>query len=105
MEFVNHGHVHFYDIDDATKLCFATFEPNWNWKDDVRPLPQFRETESCQMEHIGYCLEGSMTIVMDDGKVINVKKGDVFRIMPGHNASTDVLTRMIDFHANWGYGQ
>ena len=43
----------------------GTFEPGWQWSQHVKALSG---TDSCQVEHIGYVLEGRMNVVMDDGE-------------------------------------
>jgi uncharacterized cupin superfamily protein len=51
------------------------------------------------MTHVGYCLEGQMHIIMEDGiPEMTIKTGDVFYIAPGHDAYVDVSTKMIFFH-------
>ena len=42
----------------------GTFEPGWRWSEHVKPLAG---TDSCQVEHIGYVLQGRMALRMDDG--------------------------------------
>jgi len=61
----------------------GTFEPGWRWSEDIKPLAQ---TDSCQVRHTGICVSGSMTVRMDDGTEINVGRGDVMVIEPGHDA-------------------
>ena len=98
IDFQDHGHVHFYDMDEDNQVCIARFEPGWSWKDDVATLPQFENQTSCQRTHNGYCLEGELNITMDDGTKITVSQGDVFHILPGHHANAQVLTRIVEFH-------
>ena len=42
----------------------GTFEPGWRWSENVKPISG---TDSCQVEHIGYVLQGRMALKMDDG--------------------------------------
>lgn len=65
--------------DVSRSIC----EPGWRWSENVKPLA---ETESCQAEHFGYCIQGSMQVEMDDGTSIMVKPGDFVAIPPGHDA-------------------
>lgn len=60
-----------------------TFEPDWRWSECIKPVAG---TESCQVEHVGYMLEGSLDVVHDDGTTLTVTAGDVYRIAPGHDA-------------------
>jgi quercetin dioxygenase-like cupin family protein len=61
----------------------VTFEPGWSWSECVQPIVG---TESCQVAHMGYMLQGRMIIRMDDGTEQEFKAGDVGVISPGHNA-------------------
>src|SRR5215510_13841398 len=47
----------------------ATYEPGWKWS-----------------EHVGRVLSGCATAAMDDGRLIEIKTGDVFYIAPGHDS-------------------
>ena len=61
----------------------ATYEPGWKWSTDVgRGLGK----TSCDVEHVGLVVSGRATAAMDDGKVIEMKAGDVFYIPPGHDS-------------------
>ena len=42
--------------------------------------------KSCAVEHVGMVLSGRATAAMDDGRVIEMKAGDVFYIAPGHDS-------------------
>src|SRR6266852_2928349 len=42
--------------------------------------------KSCAAEHVGMVLSGRATAAMDDGRVIEMKAGDVFYIAPGHDS-------------------
>jgi quercetin dioxygenase-like cupin family protein len=61
----------------------GTFEPGWRWSEHVRPISG---TASCQVEHIGYVLDGRMKVVMDGGEELEVGPGDVFHMPSGHDA-------------------
>ena len=43
-------------------------------------------TDSCQVEHIGYCLSGGIHVTHEDGTESDVVAGEVYRILPGHDA-------------------
>ena len=67
----------------GTTLGRATYAPGWKWSVHVgRATGQKR----CQVEHIGVVLSGCATAAMDDGRVIEMKAGDVFYIAPGHDS-------------------
>lgn len=82
----------------------GTFEPGWRWSEHVKPISG---TASCQVEHIGYVMEGRMVVVMDGGEEIEVGPGDVFHMPPGHDAWT-VGTEpciVLDFGGLSGYAK
>ena len=81
-QFAGHGHAEVLDVDGKTVLR-SVFEPGWHWKDDVGPIAG---TDSCQTHHFGYCVQGRMRVVMDDGTELEIGPGDLAEIMPGHDA-------------------
>jgi ethanolamine utilization protein EutQ (cupin superfamily) len=60
-----------------------TFQPGWRWSECIKPVVQ---TDSCQVEHIGYVVAGTLHVEHEDGSVGDAKPGDVYRITPGHDA-------------------
>ncbi len=82
----------------------STFAPGWRWSEHVKPLAG---TESCQVGHIGYVLEGRIELKMDDGTEREFGPGDTFDIPPGHDAWTvgDEACVLIDFGGLKGYAQ
>ena len=82
----------------------GTFRPGWRWTQHVKPIAG---TDSCQVRHIGYVLEGAMTIRMDDGSESTAKAGDAINIPPGHDAwvegGDDCV--VLDFGGLEGYAQ
>lgn len=61
----------------------ATYEPGWKWSMHVgKSLGK----KSCAVEHVGLVLSGCATAAMDDGRVIEIKAGDIFYIAPGHDS-------------------
>ena len=73
---------------DVVKLPGAsvariTFQPGWRWSECIKPVVG---TDSCQVEHIGYVVSGSLHVTHEDGSEGEVKPGDVYRIAPGHDA-------------------
>ena len=61
----------------------ASYEPGWKWSTHVGSATG---AKSCQVEHIGMVISGKATAAMDDGRVIEMKAGDVFYIAPGHDS-------------------
>ena len=43
------------------------------------------KTDTCQVEHIGYCVSGSLDISHTDGSKQQIMPGMVYRIAPGHD--------------------
>ena len=82
----------------------GTFAPGWRWSEHVKPLA---DTDSCQVEHIGYVLEGRMALRMDDGSEREFGRGDSFHMPPGHDAWTvgDEACVILDFGGLKGYAQ
>ncbi len=72
------------------------FEPGWRWSNNVKPIAQ---TESCEVSHLGYCVQGRMKVVMDDGTEGELGPGEVVAIPPGHDAEVvgDETCIFIDF--------
>lgn len=61
----------------------ATYEPGWKWSEHVG---RAAGAKSCAVEHVGMVPSGRATAAMDDGRVIEMKAGDVFYIAPGHDS-------------------
>jgi mannose-6-phosphate isomerase-like protein (cupin superfamily) len=61
----------------------AMYEPGWKWSEHVgRPLHK----ECCDVEHIGVVLSGRAVVAMADGRIIEMRTGDVFYVPPGHDS-------------------
>jgi quercetin dioxygenase-like cupin family protein len=61
----------------------ATYEPGWKWSQHVG---QAMGAKSCSVEHVGLVVSGRATAAMDDGRVIEMRAGDVFYVAPGHDS-------------------
>jgi len=57
----------------------ATYEPGWRWSEDVGPSVG---STRCAVEHVGMVLDGSATAAFEDGRVIELRTGDLFYIPP-----------------------
>ena len=67
----------------GTTIGRATYQPGWKWSEHVgRALG----ATSCTVEHVGIVVSGRATAAMDDGRVIEMKAGDLFYIAPGHDS-------------------
>jgi len=63
-----------------------TFQPGWRWSQHIKPIAK---TDSCQVEHIGYCVSGTFNVSHTDGTQEQIKPGMVYRISPGHDGWND----------------
>jgi quercetin dioxygenase-like cupin family protein len=61
----------------------ATYQPGWKWS--VHVGHALGKT-SCDVEHVGLVVSGCATAAMDDGRVFEMKAGDLFYIEPGHDS-------------------
>ncbi len=57
----------------------ATYEPGWKWSEHVGPaLGQTR----CTVEHVGLVLSGAAAVAFEDGRVVELRAGDLFYVPP-----------------------
>jgi hypothetical protein len=70
------------DLGGATAMR-GTFEPGWKWSESLKPIVG---TDTCEVEHVGYVVSGTMVCKMDDGSEITFNAGDAAYIPPGHDA-------------------
>ncbi len=61
----------------------ASYEPGWKWSTHVG---HSIGAKSCSVEHVGLVISGRATAAMDDGRIIEMKPGDIFFIAPGHDS-------------------
>jgi ethanolamine utilization protein EutQ (cupin superfamily) len=61
----------------------ASYDPGWIWSEHVGSAIG---KKSCDVEHVGLVISGRATVEMDDGRVLEMKPGDLFYIPPGHNS-------------------
>jgi quercetin dioxygenase-like cupin family protein len=61
----------------------ATYEPGWKWSQHVGAKTG---QTMCEVEHVGIVVSGRATAAMRDGRVIEMRAGDVFYIAPGHDS-------------------
>lgn len=57
----------------------ATYEPGWKWSVHVGPGVG---AAMCNVEHVGMVISGTATAAFEDGRVIEMKAGDLFHIPP-----------------------
>ena len=63
----------------AVTIGRATYEPGWKWSEHVGPLTG---ATRCTVEHVGLVLSGTATAAFGDGRVIELRAGDLFYIPP-----------------------
>ena len=57
----------------------ATYEPGWRWSEHVGPGVG---ATRCSVEHVGLVLSGTATAAFDDGRVFELRTGELFYIPP-----------------------
>lgn len=89
---------------EGTTVGRYTFEPGWRWSDCVKPVAQ---TDTCQVDHVGYVLEGRLHVRHDDGTEADLGPGDVYHIHPGHDAWVEGDQRFVsvEFQGAAGYAK
>ena len=66
-----------------TTLGRFTFEPGWRWSETVKTVVN---TDTCQVNHVGICAAGTLTVEMADGSRATVSPGHAYTIPAGHDA-------------------
>jgi mannose-6-phosphate isomerase-like protein (cupin superfamily) len=61
----------------------ASYEPGWRWSTHVGAATG---AKYCEVEHVGMVVSGCATAAMCDGKVIEMRAGDIFYVPPGHDS-------------------
>ena len=57
----------------------ATYEPGWKWSEHVGPSVG---ATRCNVEHVGLVVSGTATAAFDDGRVVELRAGELFYIPP-----------------------
>ena len=57
----------------------ATYEPGWRWSLHVGPTVG---ATRCPVEHVGIVVSGAATAAFDDGRVYELRAGQLFYIPP-----------------------
>jgi len=63
----------------GTTLGRATYQPGWRWSLHVGPG---MGATHCEVEHLGYVVSGVATAAFVDGRVVEMKEGELFYIPP-----------------------
>ncbi|PYK64585.1 MAG: cupin [Verrucomicrobia bacterium] len=57
----------------------ATYEPGWKWSEHVGPSVG---ATRCNVEHVGLVLSGTAAVAFDDGRIVELRAGDLFYVPP-----------------------
>ena len=57
----------------------ATYQPGWKWSTHVGPTVG---ASRCPVEHVGLVLSGTATAAFDDGRIVELRAGELFYIPP-----------------------
>jgi hypothetical protein len=57
----------------------ASYEPGWKWSVHVAPMAG---TRLCPIEHVGLVLSGVATVAFEDGRIVEMRAGDLFHVPP-----------------------
>ena len=55
----------------------ATYEPGWRWSEHVGPAVG---ATLCTVEHVGLVISGTATAALEDGRVFELRAGELFSI-------------------------
>jgi quercetin dioxygenase-like cupin family protein len=55
----------------------ATYQPGWRWSLHVGPAVG---ESRCTVEHLGYVLSGTATAAFEDGRIFELRQGQLFYI-------------------------
>jgi hypothetical protein len=55
----------------------ATYQPGWKWSEDVGPTVG---AGFCTVEHVGMVVSGRATAAFSDGRVTEMRAGDLFHV-------------------------
>jgi uncharacterized RmlC-like cupin family protein len=57
----------------------ATYQPGWKWSTHVGPMVG---AARCTVEHLGLVVSGVATAAFENGRVVELRPGDLFYIPP-----------------------
>ena len=94
------GKLELVNVDGVT-IVRTHHEPGWKWSQDVKPMAK---TDRCEVQHVGYIVQGRLKIVGRDGSEGEINAGDGFVIPPGHDAWTvgNETVILLDFKGSPG---
>ena len=71
-----HGRFELVTLGGVT-IGRATYEPGWKWSAHVGPGVG---ATRCLVEHVGLVLTGTAAVAFDDGRVVELRAGELFHI-------------------------
>lgn len=88
----------------GSKIGRYTLQPGWRWTEIMKPAAG---TDSCQVEHVGYVVSGTLHVEHEDGTTADLTPGSVYRIRPGHygSAAGDEPVVLVEFQGAAHYGE
>lgn len=61
----------------------ARYEPGWKWSEHVGLATG---AKYCEVEHVGFVVQGRAAVKMKDGTEVVLQAGDLFYVAPGHDS-------------------
>ena len=61
----------------GTTIGRATYEPGWKWSLHIGPSVG---ATRCHVEHVGLVLAGHAVAAFDDGRIVDLRAGEIFHI-------------------------
>jgi quercetin dioxygenase-like cupin family protein len=55
----------------------ATYQPGWRWSEHVGPTVGIQR---CTVAHVGLVVSGTATAALEDGRVFELRAGDLFHV-------------------------
>jgi hypothetical protein len=73
----------------------ASYDPGWKWSEHVGKATG---QQFCEVEHIGFVTSGHAVAAMRDGRIIDLKAGELFYVAPGHDSWVVGDTPYVSIH-------
>ena len=70
-------------MSDLAADLYATYEPGWKWSVEIGVGTGH---SVCPVEHVGVDVSGRAAVSFPDGRQYELRPGDIFHILPGHDS-------------------